>query len=178
MSHKKKMTYGLFIIVILTLITAIIYSQNTKYETYFGYNLQYVKDSVNYALIYNFPSLEDTSKLVDIRNSINLIEQKSTRKLNYPITDEEIKTCQVTSDELSEISSYIKGVSGTVASVFMYEKTPGTFKVSMRSDDLVDVSEVATKFGGGGHMRAAGCTVNGNAEKILEDVLSEIEKKL
>lgn len=93
------------------------------------------------------------------------------------VTSEEIKKCGVTSDELSEISSYIKGVSGTVASVFIYEKEPETFKVSMRSEDPIDVSEVATKFGGGGHVRAAGCTIRGNAQEILNNVLLEIEKQ-
>jgi Exopolyphosphatase-related proteins len=108
----------------------------------------------------------------------NLKEVFDGRIVTSIVTDEEIKKCGVTSDELSEVSSYIKGVSGTVASVFMYEKKPGTFKVSMRSDDLVDVSQVAAKFGGGGHMRASGCTIDGEANKILENILLEIEKQL
>lgn len=108
----------------------------------------------------------------------NLKQAFGGRIVTSIVTAEEINKCQVTSDELSEISSYIKGVSQTVASVFMYEKEPGTFKVSMRSEDLVDVSEVAVIFGGGGHIRAAGCTIKGNAEEILKNVLSEIEKQL
>lgn len=108
----------------------------------------------------------------------NLNEVFDGRIVTSIVTAEEIKKCGVTSDELSEISSYIKSVSNTVASVFIYEKEPEIFKVSMRSEDPIDVSEISTKFGGGGHVRAAGCTIQGNAEKILKDILSEIEKQL
>lgn len=108
----------------------------------------------------------------------NLKENFGGRVVTSIVTDAEIKKCGVTKDDLSEISSYIKGVSGTMASVFIYEKETGVFKVSMRSDEPIDVSVIATKFGGGGHVRASGCTVKGNAEEILKNILSEIEEQL
>ena len=108
----------------------------------------------------------------------NLKEALGGQIVTSIVTEEEIKKCGVTSDELSEISSYIKGVSQTVASVFMYEKETGVFKVSMRSDEPVDVSIIASKFGGGGHVRASGCTIKGNPEEILKNMLLEIEKQL
>ena len=57
------------------------------------------------------------------------------------------------------------------------EKEPNVCRVSMRSKG-VDVSKVAAKLGGGGHIRAAGCTLKmtlAEAEKIL---IEEIGKAI
>lgn len=55
----------------------------------------------------------------------------------------------------------------------------GSFRISLRSNDETDVSEIAAKFGGGGHVRASGCTVNAcSAEEAVQKVISEIEKIL
>ena len=41
----------------------------------------------------------------------------------------------------------------------------------MRAKNYVDVSVIATEFGGGGHKAAAGCTVTGTAEEVKEKVI-------
>lgn len=57
--------------------------------------------------------------------------------------------------------------------------TKGSFRVSIRSNDDTDVSKVAAIFDGGGHIRAAGCTVHADtAKEALEKVVCEIEKVL
>ncbi|MBR4800073.1 MAG: bifunctional oligoribonuclease/PAP phosphatase NrnA [Clostridia bacterium] len=45
------------------------------------------------------------------------------------------------------------------------------YKLSVRSKNPVDASEIAGLFGGGGHMNAAGCRVNGYLEDILERIV-------
>ena len=55
------------------------------------------------------------------------------------------------------------------------EKAPNVCRVSMRSKG-VDVSKIADKLGGGGHIRAAGCTLKttlADAEKILVEAIGE-----
>ncbi len=95
------------------------------------------------------------------------------------LTENEIAQCGTTSEGLSEIVNYLKGISGCETAVFVYERTKGVFKVSMRSDDKADVSIVAVKFGGGGHAKAAGCTIESeNIETVLKSVICEIEKSL
>ena len=75
---------------------------------------------------------------------------------------------------LVEIGRNIEGVE---VSVFIREKE-GTngYKVSLRSKEYVNVSDVALMLGGGGHIRAAGCLVQGTIEEVKEKVLSEIKK--
>ncbi len=52
------------------------------------------------------------------------------------------------------------------------------YKVSMRSNGLVNVAEVAVKFGGGGHVRAAGCTMNGTYHDNINNLSREIAAQL
>ena len=67
----------------------------------------------------------------------------------------------------------VKGVE--VAAVFKIH-SENEVKVSFRSNDYVDVSALASKFGGGGHIRAAGATFFENAESAKEKILKELEK--
>ena len=52
------------------------------------------------------------------------------------------------------------------------------YKVSMRSNGLVNVAQVAVKFGGGGHVRAAGCTMNGTYHDNINNLSKEIAEQL
>ena len=75
---------------------------------------------------------------------------------------------------LVEIGRNIEGVE---VSVFIREKEGANgYKVSLRSKEYVNVSDVALMLGGGGHIRAAGCLVQGTVEEVKEKVLSEIKK--
>ena len=57
--------------------------------------------------------------------------------------------------------------------------TEGIFRVSLRSNDNTDVSKVAAFFDGGGHVRAAGCSVHASgAKEALLKVVEEIKKVL
>lgn len=77
-------------------------------------------------------------------------------------------------DGIVEIGRNIKGVE---ISIFLYEKEKG-FKVSLRSNDYVDVSEICMIFGGGGHVKAAGATINMNLEDTKKIIISEATKHL
>ncbi len=55
---------------------------------------------------------------------------------------------------------------------------PGEVKVSLRSNRWVDVSRIAAAFGGGGHARAAGCTVAGSLPEVRERVLAACRQAL
>ena len=48
----------------------------------------------------------------------------------------------------------------------------------MRSNEAVNVSEIAVKFGGGGHVRASGCTIFGSFEEIMPKVIAELKSAL
>ena len=72
-----------------------------------------------------------------------------------------------------------RDIEGVEVSIFIREKE-GTngYKVSLRSKEYANVADVALMLGGGGHVKAAGCFVQGTVEEVKEKVLSEIKKVL
>lgn len=81
---------------------------------------------------------------------------------------------QVGTKDLDGIVNQLQVVSGVDCAIFMYEIGTLQYKVSMRSNGKVNVAEVAVKFGGGGHVRAAGCTMNGTYHDNINNLSREI----
>lgn len=80
--------------------------------------------------------------------------------------------------DLDGIVSQLRLTKGVEVAIFLYETGNHEYKVSMRSKSIVDVSEVATFFGGGGHVRAAGCTMQGSYYDVVNNLTKHIEKQL
>lgn len=73
----------------------------------------------------------------------------------------------------------MRSTTGALAAVYMYETLDGRVKASLRSNsDIIDVSVIAQKYGGGGHKRAAGCFVSKDFEKNIEEIAAEFGKQL
>ncbi len=85
---------------------------------------------------------------------------------------------QVTPKDLDGIVNQLQAVKGVDCAIFMYETGTLEYKVSMRSNGRVDVALVAMKFGGGGHVRAAGCTMNGTYHDNINNLSIEIAEQL
>ena len=83
-----------------------------------------------------------------------------------------------TVEDLEGIVEQLRITEGVEAAIFVHELETMKYKVSMRSNEIVDVSRIATTFGGGGHVRAAGCTMTGSYYDIVNNVLMYIEKQL
>ena len=80
--------------------------------------------------------------------------------------------------DLDGIVSQLRFTKGVEAAVFLYEQDEQKFKISMRSNGIVDVSKIAVMFGGGGHQRAAGCQLSGSVEDLIQKIAAEIEKQI
>lgn len=68
-------------------------------------------------------------------------------------------------------------VEGVEVSIFIRQTEKGC-KISLRSNDYVNVADACSIFGGGGHARAAGATIQGTIEQAKEKVLSEVIRLL
>lgn len=93
------------------------------------------------------------------------------------LTVEELERLQAGSMDMEGIVEQLRLVEDVEVSAFLYERAPGEFKASMRSREYVDVSETAAAFGGGGHARAAGCTLYGSREEVTGRLLERLEKE-
>lgn len=79
----------------------------------------------------------------------------------------------IDNDDIGALSNIPRQIAGVDIGVNVKEKKPGVFKVSLRSSERIDVSEICVKFGGGGHKRAAGCSFS---DCTLEQVQQTIAK--
>lgn len=75
------------------------------------------------------------------------------------------------SADIDGLINSIKDISGVEIAVLFRELTDEKVKISFRSKSWADVNVLAAQFGGGGHVRAAGCTLEGSLEKAKADVL-------
>ena len=91
-------------------------------------------------------------------------------KAQYGATDENLET-------LVDVARCVKGVE--VAAVIKQSTEESKFRVSMRSSCDFDVSEICAHYGGGGHMRAAGCTLSSDSILAAEmAIVSAVEHKM
>ena len=80
--------------------------------------------------------------------------------------------------DIDGTSNLMLSVEGVQAGIFFHEREKGCYKVSMRSRESVDVSEVAKRFAGGGHIRASGCTMQGAYDTVRDELVAAIGEQL
>ncbi len=83
----------------------------------------------------------------------------------------------VTSKDMEGIVNQLRYTKGVDCAIFMYEVEPLKYKVSLRSCGVIDCSKVCTYFGGGGHVRAAGCTLDGTFYDAVNNLSAQIAKQ-
>ena len=72
-----------------------------------------------------------------------------------------------------------RDVEGVEVSIFLRENNEKDgYKISLRSNDYVNVADISLMFGGGGHQKAAGCTINLPLEQAKEKIISQIKMYL
>ena len=89
----------------------------------------------------------------------------------------------VTPKDLDGIVSQLRLTKGVEVAIFAYELAADVYKVSLRSKSYVDVEilvdgEKRLYFGGGGHVRAAGCTMPGTIYDVLNNLSGRIEMQM
>ena len=93
------------------------------------------------------------------------------------LTPEDMDRYSVTPVELSNVIDTLREVSGTEVAIFLYPVN-GEYKISLRSNYVVDVNKVASAFGGGGHVRAAGGNAKDSPEETITKLLKLIQEQL
>ncbi|MBE6793560.1 MAG: bifunctional oligoribonuclease/PAP phosphatase NrnA [Ruminococcaceae bacterium] len=94
------------------------------------------------------------------------------------VTLDMLKKAGVGDDEVEGLASIPRRVEGVLMGITIREKENGIFKISVRTNEGVDASAYCGKFGGGGHVAASGCTVEGTLQSVKEALLSEAERTL
>ncbi len=79
----------------------------------------------------------------------------------------------IDSDVVGALSALSRQIEGVDIGICFKEKEDGIFKASLRSSEKINVSEIAAKFGGGGHKRAAGCSFSCPLEEAEKDLVEK-----
>lgn len=111
-------------------------------------------------------ALLESMRILDGRGIVSVVKRK------------ELAFFGVTPIDLDGIVSQLRMTEGVEVAIFLYETDNLEYKVSLRSKAVVDVSEVASYFGGGGHVRAAGVTMKGTFHDIVNNLTLHIEHQL
>ena len=93
------------------------------------------------------------------------------------LTPEDMDRYSVSPVELSNVIDTLREVSGTEVAIFLYPVN-GEYKISLRSNYIVDVNKIAKVFGGGGHIRAAGGNSKESPENTIKKLLLLIQEQL
>ncbi len=102
---------------------------------------------------------------------------KNRVSLTY-ITRNDFKKTKASVGDHEGIVNIGRNIEGVEVSIFLREDEDGSYKVSLRSNRYVDVSEIGELFDGGGHSRAAGCTMNVSLNDAIKELLREVNKRL
>lgn len=96
------------------------------------------------------------------------------------VTQKELDFYMVSNSDLGGIIDQLRLTEGVKVAIFIHEKEPHTYKVSMRSTvPDIDVSNVAAFFGGGGHKMAAGCTIpSGKVHDVINNITKQLQFQL
>lgn len=112
------------------------------------------------------------------RIASNRIEFLEEGKIAYTyITTEDEQKVGAESGDHEGIVEIGRCVEGVEVSIFIRQTEKGC-KISLRSNDYVNVADACAIFGGGGHARAAGAMIQGTIEQAKEKVLSEVIRLL
>ena len=94
------------------------------------------------------------------------------------ITNEDERNVNAGVGDYEGIVSEGRSIEGVEVSIFLHELKDGEFKISLRSNSYVNVSDVCIMFGGGGHIRAAGAKMTADPLVIRDKVVNEVKRQL
>ncbi|NUQ30033.1 MAG: bifunctional oligoribonuclease/PAP phosphatase NrnA [Acidobacteriaceae bacterium] len=101
------------------------------------------------------------------------------------ITLEDMLESAAQEEDCEGVVNYLISIAGIDCAVFLRELPrangnggPPQFRLSIRSKGRANVARVAEYFGGGGHLTASGCTVDGDLETVIDRVVKRLQAEL
>lgn len=139
------------------------------------------KIGADFEMIYkNLYQNKEISKLQFENHLLNKVEFKKP----YALVGVSQKTCKdfgVQIGDSESVVNMLRDLKGIEVACLVKEYGENEYKISLRSKDYLDVSEIARNNGGGGHIRASGFTINTDSmdkalnimRKILEEAIND-----
>jgi len=114
-----------------------------------------------------------------LRLALNRMERSKNGKMAWTyVTVQDIADTNATPEDTEGLVNYPRNIEGVEVGILFKEMPDGEVKVSLRSNESADVSVIAKSMGGGGHAKAAGCTMSGALKDCMERMIREVEAAL
>ncbi len=114
-----------------------------------------------------------------MEEALRNLEISSCGKVAWTSIDKSTLNRLAARDEHTDgLINIVRTIKGVEIAIFFREITSGKFKISFRSKGEVDVCMLAGKFGGGGHVRASGCVIEGDLDGIKRMVVAAALKEI
>ena len=94
------------------------------------------------------------------------------------LTQEHLKAVGATPDQDEGLPSYLIDIVGVGIAALFKEQPNKTTKVSLRTTAPYDASAICARYGGGGHTRAAGCSLQMGVEDAVREMVPTLERAL
>ncbi len=115
--------------------------------------------------------------MFDIKSRARLaLEQQALQSMEFyddgrvavmKITEEMVLQSGANEFDMEGLSPLSRQIEGVWIGLTLRQKADGSYKVSVRTGAHADAAVICGLLGGGGHARAAGCTVYGSAEEVV-----------
>ena len=135
-----------------------------------GANKELIVQKVFQSNTYNYYKL-----LGEALNSLDIIDNKIAV---ISVTHDMLNRNNISFNDVDGVTNYTRDILGVEVGILLKQKKENEIKVSLRAKSYVDVSKIAVYFGGGGHIKAAGCTVNDSIENAKEKIVAKVKESL
>ncbi len=126
--------------------------------------------------IFDTASFEKIKLMGEAINSISIFEDGKAAMI--VLTDEKIARTGAVDEDFDGIVDIAGKIRGVEVAVLLRTQPDGSVKANLRSKEKVDVAAIASSFGGGGHVRAAGFTTKMPLEEVIKNLREQIALSL
>lgn len=137
---------------------------------------------------YGIPVGRINRMLFDVKSKARMkVEQFVSKGMEYYLDDqcaiaavtlEDMESIGLAAEEFEGLAGLTTQLESIEVGIIIRQKDVGKYKISMRSTGDVDVSEICKTLGGGGHSKAAGCTLEGKLDDIKIKLLAAVAPAL
>lgn len=148
----------------------------------FEFTAELLEKGVNVSEIYKRVLETQTKSNFELmKRTIDRMEFLENGKVTFTyITNKDLEEVNAEIGDHEGLVEIGRDIEGVEVSVFIRQKEndKDTYKISMRSNEYVNVSDVCIMFGGGGHEKAAGAAIQGDIEQVKQKIINELKKVL
>jgi phosphoesterase RecJ-like protein len=92
------------------------------------------------------------------------------------VTEEMFEDTHSTREYTDGFAELIREVRGVEVAIMLRQVNERRYKISMRSKGTVDVADICSLFGGGGHKNAAGCHIDGSLAEVQAKLMEAMKR--